>query len=154
MDSTEQRTLPPIPDDLKRELEAVYAELSRDVDALGVGCWIRGDCCDFDRMDHRLYASSLEVAYVLEKHPEPLEDRGSLCPFWREGKCTERERRPLGCRTHFCDRRHRVQLEAMHERMYARLRSAAARSAYEWRYDLFVDALRACKLGRGGVEAP
>src|SRR4026208_1769342 len=92
MDSTEQRTLPPIPDDLKRELEAVYAELSRDADALGAGClaravrgalgraarrrrragvapgvgsWIRGDCCGFDRMDHRLYASSLEVAYVL-----------------------------------------------------------------------------------------
>jgi hypothetical protein len=26
-----------------------------------------------------------------------------LCPFWRDGRCSIRPARPLGCRLYFCD---------------------------------------------------
>jgi Fe-S-cluster containining protein len=135
-----------LPPAASKELEAVYQELDSQVRALGVACWARGDCCDFERCDHRLYASTVEIAYVLEKRAETLTAGGpgsaKLCPFWKEGKCTERERRPLGCRTFFCDRRYREPLEALYENYHRRLRELAERHALEWRYLPFVDAVR------------
>ncbi len=134
--------MPPLPGPVRSEIESIYRDLEAEIRALGVGCWARGDCCDFERCDHKLYASSLEVAYVKEKHPKPFPLDGVLCPFWKEGKCTERERRPLGCRTHFCDRRYRTQLESLYEKHYRRIRGLAAKLEIPWSYRPFVNALR------------
>jgi Fe-S-cluster containining protein len=123
------------------ELEKLYREVEREVLSLGVGCWARGDCCDFSRFDHKLMASSLEIAYVKEKHPGRLDAGSSLCPFWKAGKCTERERRPLGCRTFFCDRRYRGILEDLHAKYYLRLRQIARSHPCPWGYEPFVDAV-------------
>jgi len=130
------------------ELEKLYQEIDREVLSLGVGCWAHGDCCDFRRFDHKLMASSLEMAYVKEKHPGKLEAGSGLCPFWKAGKCTERERRPLGCRTFHCDRRYRRILEDLHERYYRRLRQLARDHPCPWSYEPFVDALSGPE-GRG-----
>lgn len=131
---------PPGPTAL-REIARLYREIDGEVQALGVGCWAHGDCCDFRRFDHKLMASSLEISYVKEGHPERLESSSSLCPFWKAGKCTERERRPLGCRTFFCDKRYRQILEDLHEKYHRRLRQIAQDHACPWSYELFVDAL-------------
>ncbi|MBI4602604.1 MAG: hypothetical protein HY721_11655, partial [Planctomycetes bacterium] len=139
------------PPEAERDLEALYARVDHEVEALGVACWVRGDCCDFDRCEHRLYASTVELAHVRAKHPEAFEPEGGLCPFWVEGRCTERERRPLGCRTYFCDARYREQLEALHERCLREVRAIAARHGIPWAYAPFVAALRA---GRGAEGAP
>jgi hypothetical protein len=136
------RPVPILPDAARLELEAIYREVERDTRALGVACWVRGDCCDFERSDHRLYASSVEVAYVRDKHPEAPGGSGPLCPFWKAGRCTERERRPLGCRTYFCDARFRGRLEDLYEASYGRIRDIALRHNIEWFYAPFVDALR------------
>ena len=77
-----------------------------------------------------------------EKHPGGHDPASRLCPFWREGKCTERERRPLGCRTHFCDTRYRDQLEAIHERHLGRIRAIANEQSLPWDYGEFVKAIR------------
>lgn len=131
-----------LPAELREELEKAYRELQGDLAALGVTCWMRGHCCDFERSDHRLYASSVELAYVLEAHTRPLPFSGRLCPFWKEGRCTERERRPLGCRTYFCDERYRDRLEDLYETYYARLKAAAVRAGFGWSYEPFVDSLK------------
>lgn len=136
---TEPPTLSPR---LRRALEAIYEELNSEVAALGVTCWVRGVCCDFERADHRLYASSLELAYVLEAHDGPLPFSGRLCPFWKEGQCTERERRPLGCRTYFCDERYRDRLEALYEKYYSRLKATAEKEGFDWSYGEFVEGLK------------
>jgi hypothetical protein len=112
------------------------------VASLGAACWARGDCCDFERAGHRLHASWIEVAHVREKHPQGFAAGSRLCPFWKEGKCTERERRPLGCRTHFCDGRYRDPLEAIHERQLRRIREMARDHGLPWAYAEFVGALR------------
>jgi len=130
-----------LPADLARDIEQLYEGLSKEISHLEATCLGRGDCCDFDRRDHRLYASSLEIAYVREAHPEPLERRGSLCPFWRDRRCTERDRRPLGCRTYFCDRRARDSLQALYEEYHGRLREISCRYGYAWSYEPFVEGL-------------
>jgi hypothetical protein len=132
-----------MPPALRAALESAYRELDGEILALGVGCWERGDCCEFERCDHRLFASSVEIAYVAQKHAPPLPARGVLCPFWSAGKCTERERRPLGCRTYFCDRRYREQLQALYEKYHRRLQELAVEHGSPWSYQPFVEALTA-----------
>lgn len=131
-----------LPAALRDEVEAVYRDVDQAVRALGVACWVRGDCCDFERSEHRLYASTVEIAYTREKHPAPFPGGSVLCPFWRQGKCTERERRPLGCRTYFCDARYRDQLQDLYEQGHRRLRRAAERHDFPWAYVPFAGALR------------
>jgi Fe-S-cluster containining protein len=133
---------PRLPAGAREELLKLYREVDQEIRATGAVCWLRGDCCDFERSDHRLYASSLEIAFVQERYPEPFPSGSVLCPFWRERKCTERERRPLGCRTYFCDGRFRGQLEAIYEKYHRQLRELSARHGIEYRYGPFVKALR------------
>jgi hypothetical protein len=123
-------------------LEAIYRDVDREILECGVRCERRGDCCDFRRRGHRLYASSLEIAYVKERHPAPFPSGNVLCPFWKGGACAERERRPLGCRTYFCDPRYRRQLEEIYERYHRRIRQACEGHAIPYRYEPFVAALR------------
>ena len=142
--ASENRTRDTLPLDgpLGAAVEELYRALDLEIRSLGVGCWLRGDCCDFERCDHKLYASSLEIAYVREKNPRAFPAGSVLCPFWKEGKCTERERRPLGCRTYFCDKRYKDQLEALYERYYRELRKLAEARGLPWSYRPFVEALR------------
>jgi len=133
---------PPLPEFLRAALEEIYSDCDREIAGLGIGCWVHGECCDLERRDHVLFASSVEVAYVLEKHTERMEPSGRKCPFWVRGKCTERERRPLGCRTYFCDPRFRDALEAIHERRLRRIRKLAEAHGFPPDYGPFVAWIR------------
>ena len=141
--SSDKRSTNPLPISLREELVSIYRELTAEIDALGVTCWARSHCCDFNRAEHRLYASSVEVAYVLETHSaKELRFDGPLCPFWQDGLCTERERRPLGCRTYFCDKDFTDRLQELYETYYSRLQEAAASSGVSWSYGSFVEQLK------------
>jgi len=147
-------TISMLPQPLRQALESMYSEVDAEVRALGVACWARGDCCDFERCEHKLYASSIEIAYVAEAHGAEFPRDSVLCPFWLDGKCTERARRPLGCRTYFCDRRFKDALEAIYEKHYRRLRRTALEQGFEWAYEPFVAALRkGSAVSDGGVKA-
>lgn len=125
-----------------RDLEAIYREVDDEVRGSDVTCALRGVCCDFERSEHRLYATGLEVAHVREVHPEPLEGPAELCPFWKDGLCTERDRRPLGCRVYFCDPAYRARGEAIYERYHRRIREACERHGVAYTYAPFVRELR------------
>lgn len=104
-------------------------------------CRLRGICCDFEKADHVLYASDTEVAYL--KAHRSLEDwdgRGKLCPFWKEGLCTAREHRPLGCRTYFCDPS--WDGSEIYERFHRELETIGEELGIEYRYSSWVDRLR------------
>lgn len=128
--------------ELRRDVEALYREIDAEIEATGAVCRARGLCCDFERAGHVLYASSLEIAHVRELHPRPFAAGSPLCPFWTEGLCGLRQRRPLGCRTYFCDERFRDRLEAIHETYCRRLKDLAERHRAPWIYVPFVEALR------------
>jgi Fe-S-cluster containining protein len=135
-------TLPP---DLRRELTEAYRRLEEEIRALGAACWAHGDCCDFTLRDHRLYASSAELAYAMES-PHRVNDDPALCPFWLDGKCHDRARRPLGCRTYFCDRRYALALQTLYEKYHGEIKALSERHGFRWKYELFVEAVR----GRAG----
>ena len=137
------KPMPSLSADLRRAVAAIYRDADAEVSALGAACWARGDCCDFTRADHRLYASGLEAAYARETPAGPRNPEESLCPYWIDRRCTARERRPLGCRTYFCDPRYRVALEAIHENHLRRLRELSDNHAFPWSYAEFVAAVRA-----------
>lgn len=123
----------------------MYRDVDREIEELGVTCWTRGLCCDFDTVDHVLFASGLEVAAVRERHPGPFAPGSALCPFWKDRLCTLRDLRPLGCRTYFCDERFRPGLEGIYEKHYARLKEIAVRHRLPWSYRPFVAAMRAAE---------
>jgi len=135
--------VPLLSPDLRSAIAAVYRDADAAVSALGAACWARGDCCDFRRADHRLYATGLETAYASETPAGPRNPEEILCPFWIDGRCATRERRPLGCRTYFCDPRYREPLEAIHEKHLRRLREISEIHGFPWSYSGFVAAVRA-----------
>ncbi len=137
-----------LPAGAREALEAIYRRVDREIESTGVACWLRGRCCDFDTSEHVLFASSVELAHVREKHPERFEPGGTLCPFWKDGLCVERERRPLGCRTYHCDRGYRGRVEAIHERYHGEIRAFAERFDLAYLYEPFVPALRRTPVDR------
>lgn len=97
-------------------MRELYADLDRRVAEHAPTCWNKGECCRFGRYGHRLYVTSLEVAYYLAMGPgrEPS-DSGlgspaaaallaeATCPHAFGGSCHARDRRPVGCRVFYCD---------------------------------------------------
>lgn len=69
-------------------------------------CLGGGGCCKFDLFDHRLYASSIEIAYLLGEGclppPNTTHATANRCPYQVGPRCTAYPRRVLGCRTFFC----------------------------------------------------
>ena len=148
--------LPEIPSGLRRSLRDLYLRVDSELLSLGPACWAHGDCCDFTARDHRLYASSLEVAYALESRRLPGNANLAHCPFWEGRRCQERARRPLGCRTYFCDRRYEEALGALYERAHALIGALARGHDFPWYYAPFVETLRrmqAPRMPRAGEAA-
>ena len=131
-----------LPAEATEALENLYRRVDEEVGKSGVECWLSGNCCNFEKVDHTLFASNLEVGYVQEKHPEAFPAGSILCPFWKEGMCVERERRPLGCRTYFCDGSYSEPLQAIYEKYHAEIRKLAERFEIPYSYKPFVAALR------------
>ncbi len=121
---------------------AVYGDVEA---ALGDGaatCRACGACCRFDRTRPVLFASLLEMALLLGEPPpagaDPIDpgepDAPWRCPYQVGDACTARERRPLGCRTYFCDPAARAEGEALYEGTLARLRAIAREAGVPWWY--------------------
>lgn len=81
--------------DILTQADAAIAQKS----SLCKGC---GRCCDFARMDHRLYVSTGELA-LLSSIPPPSPAQALQCPYQINDQCTARDFRPLGCRAYFCE---------------------------------------------------
>ncbi len=95
------------------KLQRLYDALDPALARLAAACGGCGGCCRFDTVDHILYASRLERAYLLAvppPFPAPDSDPGLIdliaaglrCPYQHDARCLARGRRPLGCRLHFC----------------------------------------------------
>lgn len=122
----------------------VYQELDHELAPHQHLCLRRAVCCDFPRSDHVLFATDVEVHYLLDRHgPRPLpETDARLCPFWQDGLCTARETRPLGCRTYFCDPSWRDRGPELHERYHRRLVRLGEQFGVPYRYAPWVERLR------------
>jgi hypothetical protein len=144
------RSDPRLAPEASAALEDIYRRADAEIAATGALCWLRGECCDFTRSDHVLFATSVEIAYAREVLRSPFPPASVLCPFWKSGLCTERARRPLGCRTYFCDPSRRAAVERIYEKYHREIGTLAARFGIPYRYEPFVAALRTRDNGDAG----
>lgn len=106
---------------LLEALRELYLWADQQIAALGPTCMGGGGCCRFDLAGHRLYASTAEMAILLEVPPTSQTQIFFRCRYQIGPRCTARARRPLGCRTYFCDEeielRGRLIYETCHEKI-------------------------------------
>ena len=125
-----------------RELRELYARVDAEIAARNPLCELSGRCCDFPRSGHRLYATEAEVAFAVEARGSIPAAASGLCPWWVDGRCTNREGRPLGCRLYFCDPGWKDEMAAAYERWHAELKALHERHGLPYRYVEFTTALK------------
>ncbi len=109
-------------------MQRLYEEADRAIAEQNATCWNSGECCRFGRYGHRLFVTTLEVAFYVAKNEDdstqhPAHDAftrheptllslpvynesaaaADTCPHAYEGRCHVRGSRPLGCRIFYCD---------------------------------------------------
>jgi len=131
-------------DGLARRMEAFYAELDASVATYSPACRNRGDCCSFDAYGHRLYVTTVELAYFVRALRDRWRppDAGQLCPFHVDGLCVARSHRPMGCRVFFCDPATQERQHAEYERRLAELKTISGAFGVDYRYVEWLSALR------------
>jgi Fe-S-cluster containining protein len=128
-------------------VDAALRSLSRELDQIirqrGPICWASGMCCDFDAFDHKLYATGLEIAWLVMKLPwqtrvdddwaKRLSPTGK-CPLQINGLCGVSNLRPLGCRIYFCHRGSAAWQHELYEQFLGRLRELHEKIDVPYRY--------------------
>jgi Fe-S-cluster containining protein len=141
-------------DDDRPFLDALRA-LGRRADraAAGATCRACGACCHFDRAGHRLYLSIGELALLASAPaPRPQQLARGRCPYQVAARCAARRRRPLGCRTYFCESPDRQAAQDRHERLHAAVRGLHEAFGVPYRYVELTAALSG--LGPAGLSSP
>ncbi len=116
------------------DLFRLYAELDRELQALGVRCALSGRCCRFDEWGHRLYLTWPEARLLAQEPPPQKELHPGRCPYQVDNLCTAHARRPLGCRVYFCDPAYKPVMNDLAERYHQRLKQLFVRYGLPWRY--------------------
>lgn len=109
----------------------------------GSSCRSCGQCCDFPRRDHVLFASKLELDVCLawsREHlaiPEHLARErlaAGLCPFFENHVCGIHAARPIACRVFFCDPATTDRLERLSQVAHRAVRNISKGHGELWWY--------------------
>ena len=126
-------------DDALRDL---FRAMNADIAARKPVCDLSGRCCRFDTWGHQLYATGLEIAWLLTQ----LDDSGRSrlrdaplpqmdgCPFQVGKLCSVHTLRPIGCRVYYCDPNAQDWQGEVYERFLGELKQLHTRFAVEYRY--------------------
>jgi Fe-S-cluster containining protein len=127
-------------------LRGLHALIAAEVALRKPICLASGQCCNFDRYDHRLFVTGLDVAWCVRslrarQGPPATAESVALakargdCPFLLDGRlCGAHLERPLGCRIFFCDRTARDWQEDLYARTHKALAEVHERFAIPYRY--------------------
>jgi len=108
----------------------------------GGRCLGGGACCKFDLTGRLVYVTTAELAFLLAAAPaDPARALRRRCPYQIGPRCTARPRRPLGCRTFFCDPVLADASGEVYERAHRRLRALHERLSLPYRYEELTGAL-------------
>jgi len=133
----------PLPSAARSALADVYARVEAALASAGAACRACGECCRFRPGDVVLFASALEMAYLVgEAGPPPPDRRPEAgppdgpwrCPYQAGDLCAARAARPLGCRTHFCETEARAEGERVHAAAWPEVRGLAEGARGRWWY--------------------
>jgi len=122
--------------ELWRELEELYADLGRELEALRPLCQSSGRCCRFKAYGHQLWTTRLELDYLVAHAglPEGLSRESGTCPYLKDGLCSVRDHRMLGCRIYFCDAGYAGAMSPLYEKYHARIKELHRRHGVAYRY--------------------
>jgi Fe-S-cluster containining protein len=129
--------------DLGDRMASFYAEADTAIAAHRPVCLNRGACCRFDTFGHRLYVTTIELAWFARGRSGAWKapGEGGSCPYQEGGLCTAREHRPLGCRVFFCDPAAREWQGPEYEGFLSRLKTLGDELGVEYRYVEWLSAL-------------
>ena len=130
-------------DEALARLDALYADLDRELAALAPRCELSGRCCDFPKSGLTLFATALEMERLRRSGAPERNGDPALCPHWSAGRCDARAGRPLGCRLYFCDTSKARPLEELSVRSHERLRRIHDETGVAYRYAPFLAQARA-----------
>ena len=115
--------------ELRLAVEAIYAEVEREINDIKPRCEMSGRCCRFETYGHRLFVTTAELAVfaaAAKQSPAAMSmlqnEDGGGCRFQQGLMCNAHPIRAMGCRMFFCDPAHEEELQALFERMHARLK--------------------------------
>ena len=151
-------------EDVRRDLDAVYAIVADETARRRPTCVASGRCCNFARTGHLLYVTGLEAACTLLRAGQRRATASSStpttsprvvapnagavlslaqveqarargdCPFLVGTSCGVHAIKPLGCRVYFCDPTAQEWQRDLSERGMAMLRELHERHAVEYVY--------------------
>lgn len=128
-------------DDLRRDLVSLYEQLRLDLSRAGATCNASGRCCRFHQYDHQLWLTNVELTHLLDTAGPPPAAAAGVCPYLKEGLCTAREGRSLGCRIFHCQM-DKDTMEQLHEAYLARLRALCKQHGIDVEYGELLAALK------------
>lgn len=123
-------------DALAADMADFYADLDAAIAAHRPTCWNKGACCKFADYGHKLFVTSVELAYFVRGQCHawiPPTDH-TACPYQQGGLCTAREHRPMGCRVFFCDPAAQHWQNDEYERQLEKLKAIGNRHGVDYRY--------------------
>ncbi len=124
------------------ELMILYQRLEEKLIQLNPGCSGCGICCDFSKLDHVLYASSIEVNFITQHIKVPnFNILDNLCPFLKDNQCSIRNFRMLGCRVFYCDPYYQVVSQDVYEEYHRRIKELSIEYNIIWKYQPFLRQL-------------
>jgi Fe-S-cluster containining protein len=82
----------------------IYQKLDSQLRTAGNSCQACGKCCDFKTYDHRLFVTTAEMIYLVEKLGSNNIKKmpTGVCPYNINGKCSIYENRFASCRIFQC----------------------------------------------------
>lgn len=125
---------------LNERLNGLFAELAAKTANWPTNCASCGRCCNFCSAGVVLFASSVEVLWVLD-HVVPVVHEPDVCPFQFDKRCAARPWRPLGCRVYFCSFGENSPYYDIYQLYLRRIKDVAAEFEIEWEYGPFLDML-------------
>jgi Fe-S-cluster containining protein len=150
--------------DVCAAVKSVYEDVQREVDERRPICVMSGRCCHFEEYGHRLFVTTMEMAYFVnelrgrENHPAMATGRslqlaagwdGTGCPFQLNKLCSAHAMRPFGCRMFFCDETSTQWQNERYERFHGEMKRLHDRLAVPYAYMEWRTALQEC-LGAAG----
>ena len=125
------------------ELADVYRGVEAALASAAPHCKTCGECCRFGPDRPVLFASALELAYLVSAGGAPPAagavppgepDTPWRCPYQAGDLCAAREARTLGCRTYFCRADARQEGERAYADAIRRIREVSDAAWHPWWY--------------------
>ncbi len=128
------------------ELGTIYQHLEKELMLLNPGCNRCGTCCNFKAFDHILYASSIEVDFIMRNVEVPdFKVSDNVCPFLKDNQCSIRDFRTLGCRVFYCNPHYKEVLHSLYEKYYQMIKDLSGKYNTQWKYLPFLNQLAESK---------